>query len=570
MNFSNFSEKLKVKSVSIAYKFIFGILVCLAILFTITIKVSLSSQKNAFSEFLSEVNTSLADMKNKQIEEFGKLEQVKVASLSTLIMQITPAVIAAGDLSTLVVYVDTVVKDPSILYASIMDKDKNTLAEAGDIKGIAEKDILTYDIKSDSGTKYGVLIIGIDGSILDLQAKKIEKNSGLIVSSLETRKENSIASISKTTITLLIITAVIIIGLVFYLFRVLIQTPIAKQIAVMRQLASNNTNLDIPFADRNDEMGKISQALLVFKENIQETERLRNEQILLEHKAEEEKKQSMLDLADSFESQLGDIIATVSMAAGEMEDSSRSMVSNVEDANNKTAIVSSLSKDMSNDVASVSKDTEQLSLSIREITVQVEKSLSVVREATQKAGQTSKTVESLVAAVGRIGEVISLISDITEKTNLLALNATIEAARAGDAGKGFAVVASEVKLLSGQTAQATSEIIHQITAIQTATRESEKVINEIIAIIKNIDGISSILASAVEEQSAVTKNISRSVQQASEKTNNVSQNILEIAQTSSETGKLADIVLESSAGLTEQAETLNNSINKFLQTLRAN
>src|SRR3546814_9741217 len=75
----------------------------------------------------------------------------------------------------------------------------------------------------------------------------------------------------------------------------------------------------------------------------------------------------------------------------------------------------------------------------------------------ETARTTNGQVEGLAASAQKIGNVVSLIQDIAEQTNLLALNATIEAARAGEAGKGFAVVASEVKSLAMQTAKARSE-----------------------------------------------------------------------------------------------------------------
>jgi methyl-accepting chemotaxis protein len=75
-------------------------------------------------------------------------------------------------------------------------------------------------------------------------------------------------------------------------------------------------------------------------------------------------------------------------------------------------------------------------------------------------------VEGRATAAQRIGDVVSLIPDVSAQTNLLALNATIEAARAGEAGRGFAVVASEVKTLADQTAKATEDIKQQIAANQ--------------------------------------------------------------------------------------------------------
>ena len=75
-------------------------------------------------------------------------------------------------------------------------------------------------------------------------------------------------------------------------------------------------------------------------------------------------------------------------------------------------------------------------------------------------------IKELREEIERVGNVAGEIGDIAKQTNLLALNATIEAARAGDQGKGFAVVAGEVKVLSGQTAQATNEISDVVTRLR--------------------------------------------------------------------------------------------------------
>ncbi|MDE1146602.1 MAG: methyl-accepting chemotaxis protein [Azospirillaceae bacterium] len=153
----------------------------------------------------------------------------------------------------------------------------------------------------------------------------------------------------------------------------------------------------------------------------------------------------------------------------------------------------------------------------------------ISEDAVHQAELTNSSVTGLLNAAQRIGEVVKLISDIANQTNLLALNATIEAARAGEAGKGFAVVASEVKALANQTAKATGEIAEQIGTVQLATSESARAIQGIGGIITRINAISSGMASAIEEQNAVTHDISRNMQTAADGVSSISESLTKIA-----------------------------------------
>ena len=131
--------------------------------------------------------------------------------------------------------------------------------------------------------------------------------------------------------------------------------------------------------------------------------------------------------------------------------------------------VAGAAEQTSANVQTAAAATEELSSSISEISRQVTQSSSISTTAVDEVASTNDKIKELAEASQRIGDVVSLITDIADQTNLLALNATIEAARASDAGEGFAVVASEVKTLANQTAKATEEISSQITGIQNAT-----------------------------------------------------------------------------------------------------
>jgi methyl-accepting chemotaxis protein len=135
----------------------------------------------------------------------------------------------------------------------------------------------------------------------------------------------------------------------------------------------------------------------------------------------------------------------------------------------------------------------------------------VAKAAVEEAEKSDRLVAGLVTMAQKIGDVVALISQIAGQTNLLTLNATIESARAGEAGRGFAVVASEVKALASQTAKATEDIGAQINEMQAATGNTAAALKAISQTITKISEISTMIASAVEEQAAATKAVTTNI-----------------------------------------------------------
>ena len=348
-----------------------------------------------------------------------------------------------------------------------------------------------------------------------------------------------------------------------------IARPIRLIVGVLQDLAAGRYQVEITGLDRRDEVGEVARTAEVFRENGLAKIRMEAEQKEMEQRAAAQRRHDMLQLADQFESAVGEVIETVSSASTELEASATTLTSTAEHAQQLATVVASASEEASTNVQSVASATEELSSSITEISRQVQESARVASEAVDQARTTTDRVGELSKAATRIGDVVELINTIAGQTNLLALNATIEAARAGEAGRGFAVVASEVKALAEQTAKATGEIGQQISGIQTATQESVGAIKDISDTIERLSEISSAIAAAVEEQGAATQEISRNVAQASQGTQQVSSNITEVQRGASETGSASSQVLSAAQSLSGDSNRLKLEVGKFLGTVRA-
>ncbi|OUR78044.1 hypothetical protein A9Q83_08620 [Alphaproteobacteria bacterium 46_93_T64] len=401
----------------------------------------------------------------------------------------------------------------------------------------------------------------------------------------------------RNTIMALSVGLLIVIGAIGIISSRSIAVAIVKMTETMTSLADGDNSVDIPSQDRADEIGEMSNAVKVFKDNAVEREELQKAAVIAEetardnsrreledkekHEAEErareqkaiaekeEHSETVSQMIDAFEEKVGALLQTLGQASDTLQSTATDMASSAESSEQLSATVASASNEASASVQNVASAAEQLSASITEISKQVTQASDVSEKAVVEATNSIKTVKELSNTSKKISEVVDMINDIAGQTNLLALNATIEAARAGDAGKGFAVVASEVKALANQTAKATEEISNQIGEMQRATDSSVNAMNTIDGIIQKIRESNVTISSAVEEQSAATNEISRNVQEASSGTTDVSQNIILVSEKSREAGVASAEVLSSSQNLELVASTLKHDIEIFLDEVKS-
>jgi methyl-accepting chemotaxis protein len=387
----------------------------------------------------------------------------------------------------------------------------------------------------------------------------------------QTAVDRSVSAINLGTVTVSAVAAAGVAAAVLIAWLYVGRNILGRLLAVqqaMKKIAEGDLSLELAGADAGDEIGEMVRALDVFKQNAIAGRRLEAEQ-----RSEQEQKEARREAIErhirAFEESVGDAMRMVAAAAGELQATARSMAATAEETERQTTAVAEASEHAAANVQTVASAAEELSSSIAEIGRQVATSAEITNRAVEETQRTNEHIQGLAEAAQSIGDVVMLISDIANQTNLLALNATIEAARAGDAGKGFAVVASEVKSLANQTAKATGDIRGKIAEMQAATAHSVGAVGEIGETIGRINEIATTIATAVEQQSAATREIARNVQQASAGTTEVSMHIGGVSKAANDTGAASTQVFGTAEELAQQSAALRHEVENFLGNIRA-
>ncbi len=311
----------------------------------------------------------------------------------------------------------------------------------------------------------------------------------------------------------LLVGALILGAALFTLVMVMRRTvaPIRRVATVVGEFAAGEGDLtrNLP-VESNDEVGELARNMNLFVAKLRDL---------------------IIDVKDtaSHVNSAADSTATVAKANAEQINRQQFEIDQVATAVNEMAAAVQEIADSANRAADSAADASRAAVDGRNI---VKASAEQTRVVAGELGTVAEVIGALEAQSDKIVSILDVIRAIADQTNLLALNAAIEAARAGDAGRGFAVVADEVRTLAQRTQSSTVEIQQMIdgilkntgAAVQAVQRgqqrmgegvklsqEAEQSLITITEAVALISDLNAQIATAVEEQSAVTEDLSRNI-----------------------------------------------------------
>ncbi len=447
-----------------------------------------------------------------------------------------------------------------------LDKISETLSKASQMTGLADSEKTLYQsvlVQFEDYKKAAFSAIDLASSDLNMATMFMETAdnkyqalakglAGLMDLENRLMEEKRNASLKSFRTAMLIFFAVLIaaIGIsvpVTLFINRLISTPLNAVIRLTGRIADGDLTQSIT-ASSTDEIGLLASTTATMADKLKT--------VIAETKSASE---------------------NLSSASRELSDSSGRMARGMGEQSQRAAQIATSSEEMSQTVIDVARNSSTMAGSAddtariaREGEVIVNRSVEEVKAIAETVNESSRLISSLGERSQQIGDIINVIKDIADQTNLLALNAAIEAARAGEQGRGFAVVADEVRKLAERTTKATAEIGGMIRAIQdevaSTVRNMELGTTRVetgVALVNSAGSALQSIVRSVEGLREMVQQIAAATEEMSTVSEQISGDIESIANVSRDTSSSSEHISGSAADLARLSVNLQALVGQF-------
>ncbi len=410
--------------------------------------------------------------------------------------------------------------------------------------------------------------VAASAPLSDLTAAfEVTKQTGAAFT-LEIAKENKVLIESQTLFTQLVFIGLISLALVLLALMFFFGKKQTEQsVSLTNQLAQEGQDNQEAVLQLLDEMGDLADGDLTVKAQVRDniTGAIADS---INYTID-----SLRDLVVEINRATSQVASATSVAQGTSDQLLTAAETQSAQITQTTDAVSDMTRSIlqvSSNAAQASEVAQRSLLAANQGSQAVQNTISGMNEIRTQIQETSKRIKRLGESSQEISEIVELISDITEQTNILALNAAIQAASAGEAGRGFTVVAEEVQRLAERSSEATKQISAIVKTIQTDTHGA------VAAMEKSTEGVvegarvADAAGQALTEIETVTTNLARLIQSISTATNaqtesatTVSNNMQMIQKITTQTTQGTKLTADSVGQLTSLAEELRNSVAGF-------
>ena len=350
---------------------------------------------------------------------------------------------------------------------------------------------------------------------------------------------------------------------VWAVMRHMVTRALSRLSAALRAIADGE-EAEISDTDRVDEIGSLAGGIQSFKAALDEIDAMRVQREAERAARERQLADQLSTLSSEIETGMGARVSVVTDSVEQLVAISAELNALASDTLSRSTESHALAEESAVFIQDVRAVVRNLSDTAQRIARDVRGQRTLTSEVAAEADTVADAVADLTATAGQIGSVVGVIQEIAEQTNLLALNATIEAARAGQAGAGFAVVAGEVRILAGQTADATLRISRQVGGFRASIDRVSEATGAIQERLRTVDCGMGEVADGIESLSEKTETITGTVEDVADRAHRVAGVNEGVASAAEKTGSMSGTMSASSNRITEALTDMRVHLRQIL------